>query len=303
MVQDYIDVAIEQHQLPSGFRETVSQWYLPLANEVAKLSQQAQSALVLGVQGTQGSGKSTLADFLTILLEHQHQLPAVSLSIDDFYLTREQRKQLSQQIHPLFATRGVPGTHDTQLAINTIKSLKTMAAGESHAIPRFNKATDDRAPYTEWPIQKEPVRIIILEGWCVGIKPQTEEALSKPVNLLEETEDAEGLWRRYVNDQLSLEYQRLFDELDALAVLKAPSFDCVYDWRLLQEQKLSASLVNASEAERSKLLTPEQVKRFISHYQRLTEHGLVTLPAQADWVFELNNDHQITHMKSRHEHD
>jgi len=34
------------------------------------------------------------------------------LSLDDFYLGHAARLQLARDIHPLLATRGVPGTHD-----------------------------------------------------------------------------------------------------------------------------------------------------------------------------------------------
>ncbi len=39
------------------------------------------------------------------------------LSIDDYYLSKIERLRISQKVHPLLITRGVPGTHD-------IKKLK-----------------------------------------------------------------------------------------------------------------------------------------------------------------------------------
>ncbi|GIR40762.1 MAG: hypothetical protein CM15mP51_15420 [Porticoccaceae bacterium] len=43
--------------------------------------------------------------------------------MDDFYLTRSQRQNLAQRIHRLLLVRGVPGTHDVDLALSTINSL------------------------------------------------------------------------------------------------------------------------------------------------------------------------------------
>ena len=36
----------------------------------------------------------------------------MSVSIDDYYFSKNKRLQLSKHIHPLLQTRGVPGTHD-----------------------------------------------------------------------------------------------------------------------------------------------------------------------------------------------
>ena len=40
---------------------------------------------------------------------------AVTFSMDDLYLGRAARVDLARRIHPLLATRGVPGTHDPML--------------------------------------------------------------------------------------------------------------------------------------------------------------------------------------------
>jgi len=297
-VQEYLENAIQQHALPSDFRLTVENWYHPLARKIAQRKAKHPETLVLGVQGTQGSGKSTLADFLRLIFEHEYQFRCVSLSIDDFYLTRSERLTLAEKIHPLLSTRGVPGTHDVVLLKNTLLTLKQLSRGESCDVVRFDKAVDDRAPTTAWSTVQGPVDIIIFEGWCVGIPPETEDALVNPCNELEALEDANAAWRTFVNDHLASDYQALFGMLDCLAVLKAPSFDCVYQWRLLQEQKLAAKIQQSlSEAPaRSHILSPEAVKRFISHYQRLTEHALTVLPQRADWTLHLNADHQITDM-------
>ncbi|GHA09312.1 kinase [Arenicella chitinivorans] len=277
---------IAQHQLPPEFFATVETFYLPLAEGLANSTVDGKCFL-LGVQGSQGSGKSTCADFLKLLLTEVFGKRVLVASIDDFYLTRAERQVLSDTVHPLFITRGVPGTH----AVTMIQQMFDNAAGDqAFRVPVFDKSIDDRAPQDQWQQVQGPFDVVILEGWCVGIGPQTPEALQEPINELERQDDPDGVWRAYVNNASASDYADLYARLDALVALQAPSFDCVYGWRLLQEQKMIARLVlegrDASQAQ-----TPAQIERFISHYQRLTEHALATMPAQADWLLELNAQH------------
>ena len=294
----HITQLIKQHALPAQFSLWVDQYFRPLAQDISRRQQKKPSqAYVLGIQGTQGSGKSTAAEFLKCLLEEEHQLSCAVLSIDDFYLTLKERIELANSIHPLLKTRGVPGTHDVPLAMAVIGALKNQKAHESTRIPRFNKANDDRQDAELWDEISGKVDVIIFEGWCVGLPPQDPQALITPCNDLEKNEDPNLLWRSYVNNQLAEGYQTLFSLLDDLLVLQAPSFDVVYEWRLLQEQKLINSLqAQGNVHEGSRTLSNAEVKRFISHYQRLTEHALTCLPSRASWVLYQNSQHEFIKM-------
>ena len=64
----------------------------------------------VAVAGGQGSGKSTLAE-LIVAASKSLGRHAVCASLDDFYLTQSERRTLAEQVHPLFATRGVPPLH------------------------------------------------------------------------------------------------------------------------------------------------------------------------------------------------
>jgi D-glycerate 3-kinase len=227
------------------------------------------------------SGKSTLADYLCTSTAEQQGSQCVALSLDDFYLTREQRIELARDVHPLLATRGVPGTHDIPLAMATIKSL--IMGQDETLITRFDKSTDDRYPVQDCLTLSGPVGLIILEGWCVGAKPQSDEALETAINRLEQQEDTQGLWRVYSNNALAGTYQRLFEMADSLVMLRAPSFDSIFKWRLEQERKMSMPLMDEAE-----------ILRFIQHYQRLTEHCLLEIPKRADHLFQLNSERQIS---------
>ena len=218
-------------------------------------------------------------------------LTCVSLSLDDFYLTRAERKTLAADVHPLLKTRGVPGTHDVALALNTIDSLRK-GAGET-LIARFDKSTDDRHLEADWDLVSGPVDVIIFEGWCVGAKPQTEAALAVPVNNLESERDAEGIWRNFFNSALGKDYQPLFDSIDKLIMLRAPSFDTVFNWRLEQEQKMIARLAEQNNSDRSGVMSETQIAEFIAHYQRITEFSLAEMPGRADHLFQLDAQRQI----------
>ncbi|MFL0800022.1 MAG: phosphoribulokinase [Agarilytica sp.] len=290
-----LEKTIAQHKLPTSFLSTIERWYMPIAEDIAHRAGARTETLIVGVQGCQGSGKSTLSVFLQQLLEQQFNLSTAVLSIDDFYLTKTERLTLSKTVHPLLKTRGVPGTHDIPLAQETIEKLKNLATGVHTSIPRFEKAMDERATYDQWDCVKGRIKVIILEGWCVGLSPQSDEEVNVDINTLESEEDPQHIWRCYVNEALKKDYAELFTQLDLLVVLQAPSFKCVYQWRLLQEEKLIAQLSQAQK-DKDRTMSPSEIKHFISHYQRLTEHALNSLPSKSDWLLTLAEDHSITHI-------
>ena len=149
-------------------------------------------------------------------------------------------------------------------------------------LPRFDKATDNRSPRATWRTVASPVDVIILEGWCVGAVSQGRAALATPINDLERDEDPEGVWRTYVNDQLDGPYQTLFGRLHDLVLLQAPSFEVVAGWREEQEAKL--------RAKGSGGMTPQEVTRFVSYYERLTRWMLAEMPGRADWVVTMDTE-------------
>jgi D-glycerate 3-kinase len=285
-----IDEFIAQHRLPDKFRDLIKLHYLPLASWVESQGQ-ADEALFVGINGAQGTGKSTLAAFLRLALEQGANWRVAVLSIDDFYLTRAERKKLGKSIHPLIETRGAPGTHDMQLLASCVEDLKNLGPEHSFALPRFEKSRDDRAYPTTWPLVNGPIDLIILEGWCIGCTPQAGDDLLEPINLLEREQDTSGEWRRYVNNQIKGSYSELFATLDALIFLQAPSFDAVYRWRLEQEKKLAA----IAPGDAAGIMNNEQIARFIQHYERLTRVNLAVLPGTADVVLELNENHDCVH--------
>ena len=235
---------------------------------------------VLGICGAQGSGKTTLVAALAKRLAGAGRRVA-SLSLDDLYLTRAERLWLAGAVHPLFATRGVPGTHDIMLGLETIAALDR---GEAAALPRFDKSTDDRAPVAHWPRAPAETQVLLLEGWCLGAVPQGD--VSAPANALETAEDPQGIWRAHANAALAGDYQRLFARIDSLILLAAPDWGVVAGWREQQEAQLRA---NGG----AQVMDPAQIARFIQHYERLTRWILAEMPARADLTVRLGPQREV----------
>lgn len=258
----------------------VTRFYLPMADWIATHAD--ERLVVVGLNGAQGTGKSTLARLLSRLLERLHGLRVASFSLDDLYFGVEARLRRAQSIHPLLVTRGVPGTHDVGLGVRTLEALR---GGKPLALPRFDKATDDRAPVARWPRWEGPCDVVLFDGWCVGARPQPASALHEPINALERDEDPRGDWRWYVNRELGGAYQALFAELDMLVMLCPPDFDRVYAWREQQEAGLREARPGPG------VMTPEAVRRFVMHFERLTRFMWEEMPGRADAVIDLGDDH------------
>lgn len=293
MIPSEIEVVkqyLNEQALPTSYGRLVDHYIAPLAAQLSQWQTAKGQPLVVGVNGAQGTGKSTLCGVVNILMAEHFNLSSVVISIDDFYCTRAQRQQLAEDEHALLQTRGVPGTHQVALGIETINAL---LAGESIKIPRFDKALDDQLPDKQQIFQNKPVDIVLFEGWCIAAKPQPFSALGMPINRLERDEDADGRWRHYVNEALASEYQALFALIDKLVMLKAPSMSAVFEWRNMQEQKLAERVGKAAN---NQVMTAEQVARFVEHYERLTRFMLQDMPERSDVVLYLSNNHEIYSM-------
>lgn len=273
-------------RLPPGFADLAARLHRPLAGRIAAWAEDREDApLVVGICGPQGCGKSTLTALLTRLLKARG-LKVASLSIDDLYLPRAERRRLAASVHPLLATRGVPGTHDPALGLAVLGGL---ARAGPTALPRFDKATDDRAPQTEWPVFEGPADIVLLEGWCVGARPQPAEDLATPINALERDEDPDGIWRGFANAALAGPYRSLFARLDRLALLTAPDFSVVRAWRGQQEDELRRRLADQGR-DPGRTMDGPALDRFVAHYERLTRWISQDLPAAADVVVRLDRE-------------
>ena len=184
----------------------------------------------------------------------------------------------------------MPGTHDTRLLFNCINKLKNSKFKRT-IIPKFNKAIYDKKLKKDWlKVVKKP-DIVILVGWWVGAFPQKKKDLLIPINRLEKYYDKKKIWRNKVNQELKNDYSKIFKLIDKTIFLKVPSFKYVLKWRLLQEKKLRISKKG------NKIMSDNQIKKFIMFYERLTKHMLKTLTCDSDTVIKVDTKHRLKSIK------
>jgi D-glycerate 3-kinase len=294
----------KEERIPEQRIASASRVYAALVDHVAAARRAHQGAFVLGICGSQGSGKSTAARVIGEALQQIHGLSVAVLSLDDLYLSSHERMQLARDVHPLLRTRGVPGTHDVERGMQVIRSLVNAGPADETPMPRFDKAFDEPRPAAECDVFRGRADVVIFEGWCVGAIPQEASELLHPVNELERLDDADGRWRRFVNAQLADRYQALFALLSCLLMIRAPDYECVSSWRMLQERKLSEKLgAMPGVPTTSRVMSDAEIGRFILYYERLTRHTLAEMPARADIVVELDRCHHMISLLLRFDSD
>lgn len=253
--------------------------YRELASLLASRWERTELSAI-GIGGGQGCGKSTLCALVEKASAFFGERVAV-LSLDDFYLTKEQRLTLGDEVHELLTTRGPPGTHDIHKLICAVHSLQK---GHSCFIPVFDKGLDDRTGSRH--IVPGVTRVIV-EGWCIGARPEPRSRLEKPINALESNLDPDGAWRSWINGQLIGPYDKLRTALEELVFIQVPSINCVRRWRLQQESERPLHL----------RMDESRVRRFVEHYERVTYWMLEDLSTNADIVVELDECHDVTKLR------
>ena len=271
-----------------GKEKMLKSFLIPLCDWIAQKADKKKPYFV-GLAGGQGTGKTTISSLISIILKKYFKKNVFRVSIDDFYKTRKDRSKLSKSIHPMFMTRGVPGTHDLKLMQNFFKNVKQKSF-RSIKVPKFDKSIDDRYPKKNWyNINKKP-DIIIFEGWCVGAKAEENKSLLKSINTMERNRDKKLIWRKYVNAQLKTNYKKLYSQLNSLVYLKAKDFSLLQKWRLKQENKLK---LKSKKNSKNKIMNKNEVLEFMQTYQRVTENMFKKAPKYASIIMNLNSNHII----------
>lgn len=260
----------------------------PIANLLRQLvadtrTMQPDRPALIGVGGAQGSGKThQCRAFAT-------QNPRVAhFSLDDVYFTQAERAAMAKRFHPLFATRGPPGTHSLGFAVTTIATLRAAEANTGTKLPRFDKASDDRAPEALWPTYVGRPDAIVIDAWCMGALP--DEGELAPLNRLEADEDADGRWRAHVRADIADRYQHFFDGFDAIVYLQAPSFEIVRRWRGEQEEQMLGRAMTTEES--------AALDRFVMHYERVTR-SMLAGKHRAGWIVHLDKARDVTRVERR----
>jgi len=257
--------------------------------------QKKDRPFLIGLTGGQGSGKTTLSEFVQLVLQVGFGRETIGFSIDDIYKTREEREEMAKLIHPLCKVRGVPGTHNVKLGLDTLDSLCKAEASSLTLIPVFSKPLDQHLPEENWIKYKGKPDFIFFDGWCFGARPVSEESWLPPMNALEQDEDPDGVWSKWYNNELAGDYQTLFNKFDLTLMIKVPSMDHVFESRWIQEQTLEKTIKDPEI--KKKIMTKDEVYKFVMHYERLTRYILEEVPNFADIVIERNEDFNFSFIK------
>ena len=235
------------------------------------VGQAGSRPFIFGISGGQGAGKSTLCHALDEKLAAQGKT-TLTLALDDFYLSKAARQKLAHDIHPLCATRGVPGTHDVARLADVLAKLATASAATPLAVPRFSKSHDDCADDAQ--ITQRP-DFVFLEGWCVGGHADCIETVAQ--NDWEIEHDADAIWKSWTHEAARA-YQQIWDKCDAMMLLRQENFEAVIDSRWIQEQGNAAASGIWQFADRA------AVAEFCAHYQSWTLGIWADLTPRADFV-------------------
>ncbi|KAL5614626.1 hypothetical protein BROUX41_004725 [Berkeleyomyces rouxiae] len=236
--------------------------------------------IFIGLNGPQGIGKTTLVSALSQDLT-ANTVPHLVCSIDDFYLPRNAQAALAAAYpqNPLLQNRGEPGTHDVPLLLSVLEALEH---GHPVAVPSYDKAAfsglGDRAPEAQWirvnPPGGQPVRVVILEGWCVGFRALTENQVAeRHEDLKSKTLQKHSLDTLMQVNEFLKAYDPITEKLDAFIQISASDPMFVYEWRLEQERQLRET--------RGAGMTDEQVVAFVDGYFPAYELYLSHLPETA----------------------
>jgi D-glycerate 3-kinase len=238
---------------------------------------------IVGVAGPQGSGKTTLVSAYAAF----HPATA-HFSLDDVYLDAPSRRMLSATVHPLFVTRGPPGTHDLSLLSATLDALQATDPNSRTPLPAFDKVQDNPLPRSSRPIYEGRPQLVLIDGWCVGASAQSDAELATPINEIETKEDDRGKWRRAINEKLTLPYALAFARFDAILYMRAPNFGVIHEWRCEQEEGLLGRDLTSSDRRRIAL--------FIQHFERITRH-MMSGGRRADIEVQLDARRNVTEVK------
>ena len=269
---------------------------IPISYHLHNSFSKRKTPFLICFTGGQGSGKTTLSFFIQKVLTDFCQRPATGFSIDDIYKSQEERRALAKKIHPLCYVRGVPGTHDINMGLDLINELSSAGPNTETKIPAFCKPEDRHYAWEEWPIYTGKPDFIFFDAWCGGARPLPEQDWLPPFNQLEEEEDPQGIWSKWSNQELSKDYQDLFSLFDLLLMIKVPSMEFVYESRWIQEQTLAKTITDPNLKE--KIMTKEEVYRFVMHYERLTHYILDELPSFSDIVLTRDSDFKFSISKA-----
>jgi D-glycerate 3-kinase len=277
---EFLELCQNELKITSSVNETLWDLWLPLAIQIADWRKSQPNPLILGFLGGQGTGKTTLTEILKLILKHLGY-HTISFSLDDLYLTYDDRQRLQAQ-DPRIIHRGPPGTHDIPLGLQVLTQLKQ---GQPTQIPQFDKSLRQGAGDRIHPKPVSEVDIVLFEGWFVGVHPIHDKTFETAPDLIVTPSDR--TFARDMNDRLH-DYLPLWEQLDRLIVLYVPNYRLSKVWRKEAEHKMIAQGKSG--------LSDIEIDAFVKYFWRalhpkLFIEPLVSQSGFVDLVIEINPDH------------
>ncbi len=285
---------INQLSLSTHPQFFVNLWrlWLPLSLELIGESQKLNRPLIQGILGGQGTGKTTLGQVLKLILAKANS-SLISLSLDDLYKTYLERQEL-QITDPRLIWRGPPGTHDIELGINVLDSLRDLPNNpQPIAIPRFDKSLWNGAGDRVSPEMVSEADIVLFEGWFVGVKPIDPCRFSDaPYPIITERDRQFAL---DMNEKLG-EYLPLWQRLDQLIILDPIDYQLSKKWRQHAEQEMIAKGKSG--------MTDGEINQFVEYFWKALHPELFIKPLiekgeNVNLVIEINADHSLGKIYSK----
>ena len=198
------------------------------------------------------------------------------MAFPDLYLPYAGLVDLSTR-HPdnkLLAGRGLPGTHDLDLARSTLNSvLECNRDKRPLELPIFDKSQNggkgDRSSSTV--SVETPIDVFILEGWSMGFQPLGRDLITRryqQASSSRETSDPDHLVPAFlshslqsllqVDEYLAAASKVLYPPFSLLIQIRPESYTYVYDWRRQQEHHMIAA--------RGTGMSDEEVDAFVGRY-------------------------------------
>mgnify|MGYP001318124805 CR=1 FL=1 len=224
---------------------------------------QAQKMIMIGVQGVQGSGKSTAVQKLC----REDSKNYGYISLDDFYLPQSEIQDKFEKTQDnAYQYRGNPGTHDIELLVYV---LKTLRSGNAVHIPKYNKYAHEGKGDREkkWKTVK-PKRIIFVEGWCIGFAPIHSMS--------------------HVDNSL-IAYAHILNYLDGLFIMVPPYLNIVYKWREEAEEK--ARMTNQNAMSSSEIISFVDI--YMTTYNTYLDNMYANPPIKPAYFVQLDEKRQV----------
>jgi D-glycerate 3-kinase len=130
--------------------------------------------------------------------------------------------------------------------------------------------------------------VIILEGWCVGARPISNQYLYKNINNLETFQDPYFKWRNNYNNYLS-SYQKIFSKFNFFIYLQFNDWKSIIEWKYKQELRL--------RNKKKDLSLKKYLSEFIQYYEKISRWMYIKSPHDCQLLIKINKDQKIKQIK------